>query len=125
VVVESEKPLRSKFSDSILPGTTAAKFWNAAALVLGQVACTVPLLEELVEDELLEELLLEELLEDELLLDELLDDELLAPTPPQPAIEADNRAIPTAKRVFCINIPPEHECGGDKVSRGVSHKIRI
>lgn len=107
--VESIKPVKSKFSDSILPGTTVAKFWKAAALVLGQVACTVPLLDELVEEELLEELLLEvELLEDELLLDELLEDELLlAPPPPQPAIEADKRAIPMAKRVFCIIIPPE------------------
>lgn len=63
--------------------------------------------EELLEDELLDELLEDELLEDELL-DELLEDEpVLGPPPPQPTIEADNRAIPTAKRVFCIIIPPK------------------
>jgi hypothetical protein len=75
----------SKFSDSTLPGTTAAKLWNAAALVLGQVAWTVPPVEELLLDELLLDELLLELLLDEL--DELLleDDELLlAGVPPHP-----------------------------------------
>lgn len=94
------------------PGVCLGNCSNAELPSPGQLACTIPelddeLLDELLEEELLvDELLVEELLVDELLVDELLeeDEELLddvsppVPVPPHPMIPKIDMIANPARR---------------------------
>lgn len=89
------------------PGICLGNCSNAELLSPGQLACTIPELDDELLDELLEEeLLVDELLVEELLVDELLeeDEELLddvsppVPVPPHPMIPKIDMIANPARR---------------------------